>query len=195
MVAMLFDARPFSTKELKALLDSAVASSHYSAKSIQFLGHAFKYSNTVNCVNLHIVGNGMAGKTTSRAALRCTLQNTNTLAWVFNRMPSRVAPISKEDRTIGLECEIIQIGEYRYIFWDYGGQRHFHFIHCPFLALTNSMYVVVVSLYDFLNGRVFENHEIESTFKYWTRVLNSVTRKDGCKNVITIIDGKELLSS
>jgi hypothetical protein len=191
IIAMLLDAHPFSKSELKTFLASAGDYTHYRKRDIEFLGHAFQYSKTVNCVNLHFVGNSMVGKTTARTALRHTLRNTDIISSLFHRMPSRVASIDKDDRTIGLECEIIEVGDRKYLLWDYGGQVHFHVNHGPFLSLAGSIYVIVLSVCDFVDGRVFENHEIESAYKYWARVLNSVARKDGGKNVITIINGKE----
>jgi hypothetical protein len=144
IIAMLLDAHPFSRNELKRFLASAVDCTHYSKKAIEFLGHAFQYTKSVNCVNLHFVGNGMVGKTTARTALRHTLRNTAIISSVFNRMPSRVASIDKDDRTIGLECEIIEEGDRKYLLWDYGGQVHFHVNHGPFLSLASSIYVIVL---------------------------------------------------
>jgi hypothetical protein len=184
IILMLLDAHPLSPSQ-RRLLSRAAASSSY-RNEIEFLVRSFSFNEKVQIVNVHLVGHGLSGKTTVRQALRHAL-NSSIVSWLF--CPSTVKPIDISDRTIGLEIEkVVSNKNVCYIIHDFGGQDRYHVNHCPFLSKPNSMFVLVVSMWDFEHNVEFSDEDITDRCTYWLDLIDTVANKQAKVNIIIIIN-------
>lgn len=174
--------------------------------ALSALMHAVRTSREVTPVHIHLCGDSHAGKTTIRNGLAHFLGRPVAMNAIAHRTSTTVRPLlnavnagfdmsySKDTlRTVGMESEsldrINKAKHTRFILLDYGGQREFHVNHSRFLASTNSIYVVVVALWDEQQDRLVGEEEAGQRYAYWLKYLSSVATESP-PTVLTVINFK-----
>ena len=168
----------------------------YAIKAAMAVVAAVKGKAAMTVANVHICGEGYAGKTMTRKALQKTL-NVSEMGWVF--LSSVLAPIYK--RTRGMEREVLELngGAMRVLIYDYGGQEEFHANHATHLASPNSVYLLVVPLWDMRPrpkpdddkpvDKPMDLEEMVRTYTKWLKFINSVVQKSEHKaQCITVLN-------
>jgi hypothetical protein len=128
------------------------------------------YSNK-SVITLHICGNECVGKSQTVKSF------INTFGSSFLFKPSTTKenmeiPLDNTGRTIGMETHdpLSFIENYRTFeirINDYGGQEAFHTNHTSFLKIKDSIYVIVLPLYDIRNAINNGVQTIITMFQHW----------------------------
>jgi hypothetical protein len=130
--------------------------------------------------NVHICGEGYAGKSmTRRALMKC-----------FSSSSGLYPPVSLPDiplvdgRTLGMVSESLERAAWlrgdtmRVLFHDYGGQEEFRANHAAHLAAPNSVYLLVVPLWDKRPGsnhnKPMELEYIVEKYRTWLKFINTI---------------------
>ena len=167
----------------------------------RILSCALKRIKTVRSINVHLIGDGYAGKTTIRSAFRHTLTDPSMFydlrAKFTGTRNAKVDKIPLDDRTVGCEIEVIEFGWRRWRLFDYGGLEKFHANHNRFLRLAGSLYVIVIPLLDFSKPQPvqFQPEHIVLRYRYWLRFLASISCKHESLEIVSVLNGKSLVSS
>jgi hypothetical protein len=174
----------------------------------KFLFELMKPSSSAKLLNLHLCGDGAVGKTTLRRSLEKAMGRGMRDA--FTSLFTSEEPVvvkRPDDMTIGLEMSEVNYAGYRIVVHDYGGQRHFHVNHSRFLNAENSIFVIVLSVWDFeqerlakkakdydaSKGHSINEDEIMRQYDYWLRFINSVNVADHKPKIITLVNGSSRL--
>jgi hypothetical protein len=156
--------------------------------------------SALTVAHVHLCGEGCAGKSMTKKALFQSF-NSSPVIRVFS---SKLNDISlQEGRTLGMNSSPLDTGGWirkrvRVLIRDYGGQEAFRVNHASYLAAPNSVYVVVVPLWDM---RPREDNPAERVdrpmqLKYivdrycdWLKFINSVVPEAGRKvQCITLLN-------
>jgi hypothetical protein len=130
--------------------------------------------------NVHICGEGYAGKSMTRQALMKCFNSSSRLLQ-SSALPD--IPL-EEGRTLGMVSEPLERAAWlsrdsvRVLFHDYGGQEEFRANHAAHLAAPNSVYLLVVPLWDKRPG---PNHDKPMVLEYmvekyrsWLKFINTI---------------------
>jgi hypothetical protein len=161
---------------------------------------AVQARSALTVAHVHLCGEGCAGKSMTKKALFQSF-NSSPVIRVFS---SKLNDISlQEGRTLGMNSSPLDTGGWirkrvRVLIRDYGGQEAFRVNHASYLAAPNSMYVIVVPLWDM---RPREDNPAERVdrpmqLKYivdrycdWLKFINSVVSEAGRKvQCITLLN-------
>ena len=177
--------------------------------SLRFLAHNLSYrrKDVVASMHLHLCGDGCSGKTTLRSVLEGTLMHWG--AWGFKQSstlgftPRKVKAIDLEEgRTQGMEMSHVQHKDrpFKFILYDYGGQEEFRVNHSRFLDRPDSVFLVVVPLWDMLagakdasgepRGAAMDPERMLARYRYWLSFVNSSCSAP-VKRCLTIINFRE----
>jgi len=131
----------------------------------------FNNHSNKSVITLHICGNECVGKSQTVKSL------INTFGLSFLSKPSTTKenmeiPLDNTGRTIGMEAHdpLSFIENYRTFeirINDYGGQEAFHANHTSFLKIKESIYIIVLPLYDIKNAINNGVQTIISMFQHW----------------------------
>lgn len=143
--------------------------------------------------NVHICGEGYAGKTMTRKALQKSLNTPSRLLLGYALKDLGL----EEGRTLGMVSEAMELRSdaVRVLLHDYGGQQEFRANHAAHLASPNSVYLLVVPLWD---KRLGPNHDkpmeldiIVETYASWLKFINTIVpaseHKAQCITVLNFI--------
>ena len=140
-------------------------------------------------INIHIVGDGKAGKSTAMGGIIQGLQNGGA-SWYYRFYSSNYIDI-EHGRTRGVEMShLIKYDEQEkrhihYVIHDYGGQEEFHLLHADYLSKPNSIYIVIIPLFHILpkstasdaseaskaGGILYSLEEMKSRYRYWLKFI------------------------
>jgi hypothetical protein len=150
--------------------------------------------------NVHICGEGYAGKSMTRQAL---LECFNSSFGLFLSSALPDIPL-EEGRTLGMVCESLDRSVWlselttRMRIHDYGGQEAFRVNHTSYLAAPNSVYLLVVPLWDMRpqegnkSRRVDEPMDLDyivEKYRDWLKFINSVVPEStGKVQCITVLN-------
>jgi hypothetical protein len=168
--------------------------------AISAAASAVQSRGALTIANVHICGEGYAGKSMTRQAL---LECFNSSFGLF--LSSALPDIpSKEGRTLGMVCESLDRSVWlselttRMRIHDYGGQEAFRVNHASYLSAPNSVYLLVVPLWDMRprtankSQRVDEPMELEyivEKYRDWLKFINSVVPEStGKVQCITVLN-------
>jgi hypothetical protein len=130
--------------------------------------------------NVHICGEGYAGKSMTRQTLmRCFNSSSRLL------LSSPLPDIALEDgRTLGMVSESLERAAWlsgdtvRVLFHDYGGQEEFRANHAAHLAAPSSVYLLVVPLWDKRPGpnhnKSMELEYMVEKYRTWLKFINTI---------------------
>jgi hypothetical protein len=130
--------------------------------------------------NVHICGEGYAGKSMTRQALMKSFNSSIRLL-----LSSTLPDIPLEDgRTLGMVSASLERASWlsgdtvRVLFHDYGGQEEFRANHAAHLAAPNSVYLLVVPLWDKRPGpnhnKPMELEYIVEKYRTWLKFINTI---------------------
>jgi hypothetical protein len=133
----------------------------------------------VKAINVHLCGEGYAGKSMTKAALLKSM-NSGSRLWLSYNLDEIPA---EEGRTLGMVSEALECKSpggvpIRALVHDYGGQEEFRANHAAELATPGSVYLLILPLWDKRPG---PNQNKPCTLAYivesytnWLKFLNSV---------------------
>jgi hypothetical protein len=134
-------------------------------------------------MTLHVCGHECVGKSQTVQSLKRTFDcNYFTKPW--NSEQNADIDLGVKGRTIGMESHSTinfkyHDQNYQIIINDYGGQEAFHVNHSKFLSIENSIYIIVLPLYDMRTNKIVDIDTIIKMFKYWIGlILSLVTNPD-----------------
>jgi hypothetical protein len=146
---------------------------------------ALQSNGALIVANVHICGEGYAGKTMTRQALMKSLNSSSSLL-----LPSQLPNIHLVNgRTRGMVSEALVISAWlttdpvRVLLHDYGGQEEFQANHAAHLAAPNSVYLLVVPLWDVRPkpdqtdvpaAKLMNRKELKTRFEIWLKIIASV---------------------
>lgn len=159
----------------------------------------------LNVINVHLCGEGYAGKTKTKLSLLKTLDVSDLGAYL---LPSTL-PTTEENerRTLGMEraakdCKSADGAPVRVLIHDYGGQVEFRANHATHLRVPNSVYVVVVPMWDLRPGPT-HNSRMDRKFmldnyKNWLKYIYTIASgsvegtaqqaNSGVPHIITVVN-------
>jgi hypothetical protein len=130
--------------------------------------------------NVHICGEGYAGKSMTRQALMKCFNSSSRLL-LSSTLPD--IPL-EEGRTLGMVSASLERAAWlsgdtvRVLFHDYGGQEEFRANHAAHLAAPNSVYLLVVPLWDKRPGpnhdKPMELEYIVEKYRTWLKFINTI---------------------
>ena len=140
-------------------------------------------------VNVHLVGDGRAGKSTVRIGLEDSLSERDfgTRASLSILRFFREALVPHQDSTLGLHCACVLSFKKRWIVLDYGGQDFQHVNHPFFLSKPNSIFIIVVPLWNHEERKEYEDAKLVERYRYWLKYINSFSHLDG-SHIITMVN-------
>jgi hypothetical protein len=150
--------------------------------------------------NVHICGEGYAGKSMTKNALLKSINSSPAIRLFSSELPD----IALEDgRTLGMSSTPLDTGGWlkkrvRVVIQDYGGQEAFRVNHASYLSAPNSVYLLVVPLWDTRpqagnkSKRVDEPMELDyivGKYRDWLKFINSVVPESTVKvQCITVLN-------
>jgi hypothetical protein len=150
--------------------------------------------------NVHICGEGCAGKSMTKIALLKTISSSSAIRLVSSELPD-IALV--DGRTLGLSSTLLDTGGWlkkrvRVVIQDYGGQEAFRVNHAAYLSAPNSVYLLVVPLWDMRpqEGNPSERIDkpmaldyIVDKYRDWLKFINSVVPESARKvQCITVLN-------
>jgi len=159
-----------------------------SSKIINSLHPIFNKSSSKSVMTLHVCGHECVGKSQTVKSLMQTFDcNYFTKPW-FSKQNSDID--LENGRTIGMECHsrinfYYNDQYYQIIINDYGGQEAFRVNHSKFLSVENSIYIIVLPLYDKRTRDKVDIDTIINMFKYWLGLILSLVKNP---NVLILLN-------
>jgi hypothetical protein len=151
-------------------------------------------------VNVHICGECYAGKSMTRKALLKSVNSSPAIRLFSSELPD----IALEDgRTLGMASTLLETGgvltkRVRVLIQDYGGQEAFRVNHASYLSAPNSVYLLVVPLWDMRPQQGSPSESVDKPMplnyiveKYseWLKFINSVVPESAGKvQCITVLN-------
>lgn len=131
----------------------------------------FNNHSSKSVITLHICGNECVGKSQAAESLNDTFKSS-FINKPSNTKENREIPLDNTGRTIGMEtydpkCFIENDHTFEIRINDYGGQEAFHVNHSTFLSIKDSIYIIVLPLYDIRNKINSDVQTIINMFEYW----------------------------
>ena len=151
-----------------------------SSSIIKSLHPIFNNSTSKSVMTLHVCGHECVGKSQTVQSLKRTFDcNYFTKPW--NSEQNADIDLGDKGRTIGMESHsTINFNyhdqNYQIIINDYGGQEAFRVNHSKFLSIENSIYIVVLPLYDKRTNDIVDIETIIKMFKYWMGLILSLVK-------------------
>jgi hypothetical protein len=149
-----------------------------SSSIIKSLHPIFNNSTSKSVMTLHVCGHECVGKSQTVQSLKRTFDcNYFTKPW--NSEQNADIDLGDKGRTIGMESHsTINFKyldqSYQIIINDYGGQEAFRVNHSKFLSIENSIYIIVLPLYDKRTNDKVDIDTIIKMFKYWIGLILSL---------------------
>jgi hypothetical protein len=143
--------------------------------------------------NVHLCGEGCAGKTMTRVALMKCFDKPAT----FRLMKALSDIPIMTRRTLGMEfvaqkrvVEISGCGRepLHLLYHDYGGQEEFRANHAAHLAAPNSVYLLVVPLWNPKTNQPMDLVDAVEKYRNWLKLINTVASKSGTAKCITVLN-------
>jgi hypothetical protein len=150
--------------------------------------------------NVHICGEGYAGKSMTKNALLKSISSSPAIRLFSSELPD----IALEDgRTLGMASTLLETGgvltkRVRVLIQDYGGQEAFRVNHASYLSAPNSVYLLVVPLWDMRPQQGSPSESVDKPMplnyiveKYgeWLKFINSVVPESAGKvQCITVLN-------
>ena len=113
-------------------------------------------------MTLHVCGHKCVGKSQTVQSLKGTFDcNYFTKPW--NSEQNADIDLGNKGRTIGMESHSkinfnYHDQSYQIIINDYGGEEAFHVNHSKFLSIENSIYIIVLPLYDMRTNDIVDRY-------------------------------------
>ena len=154
-----------------------------SSNIIKSLHPIFNKSTSKSVITLHVCGHERVGKSQTVQSLKRTF-SSNYFTKPWNSEQNADIDLGDDGRTIGMESHSkIKFNYhdqyYQIVINDYGGQEAFHVNHSRFLSIKNSIYIIVLPLYDKKTNDIVDINTIIKMFKYWIGlILSLVTNPD-----------------
>eukprot|EP01032_Pedospumella_encystans_P007904 gene7904-9422_t len=149
--------------------------------AVTAVAEAIQSTKILNLINVHLCGEGYAGKTKTKLSL---LETLNVGDWGARRLPSTLpVTVENERRTLGMDrtdvdCTGLDNEPVRVLIHDYGGQVEFRANHATHLRASNSVYVVVVPLWDLRPGAShntqMDRKLILEHYKNWLKYIYTI---------------------
>jgi hypothetical protein len=168
--------------------------------AVKAVTSAVQARSALTVAHVHLCGEGCAGKSMTKQALFQSF-NSSPVIRVFS---SKLDDISlQEGRTLGMNSSPLNTGGWIrkrvcVLIQDYGGQEAFRVNHASYLAAPNSVYVIVVPLWDMRPredkpaervGRPMQLKYIVDRYRDWLKFINSVVPEAGRKvQCITLLN-------
>ena len=151
-----------------------------SSNIIKSLYPIFNNSTSKSVMTLHICGHECVGKSQTVQSLKRTF-DCNYLTKPWNSEQNADIDLGDKGRTIGMESHsTINFKyldqSYQIIINDYGGQEAFRVNHSKFLSIENSIYLIVLPLYDKRTNDKVDIDTIIKMFKYWIGLFLSLVK-------------------
>ena len=151
-----------------------------SSNIIKSLYPIFNNSTSKSVMTLHICGHECVGKSQTVQSLKRTF-DCNYLTKPWNSEQNADIDLGDKGRTIGMESHsTINFKyldqSYQIIINDYGGQEAFRVNHSKFLSIENSIYIIVLPLYDKRTNDKVDIDTIIKMFKYWIGLILSLVK-------------------
>jgi hypothetical protein len=162
--------------------------------------------SALTVAQLHICGEGYAGKS----------ETTKSLQEGFYKSLRRSLPVSRPSiplrtRTLGMVSATLDRAAWlsgdsvRVHFHDYGGQEDFRANHATHLAAPNSVYLIVVPLWDMRprpaqpvipSDKLMDEKIITDTYACWLKFIASVVSgQHGAEQCITVLNFRDQFES
>jgi hypothetical protein len=161
---------------------------------------AVQSRGALTVANVHICGEGYAGKSMTRNALLKSVNSSPAIRLFSSELPG----IALEDgRTLGMASALLETGgvlskRVRVLIQDYGGQEAFRVNHASYLSAPNSVYLLVVPLWDMRPQQGSPSESVDKPMhlnyiveKYgeWLKFINSVVPESARKvQCITVLN-------
>jgi ElaB/YqjD/DUF883 family membrane-anchored ribosome-binding protein len=169
-------------------------------KAVKAVASAVQARVALIAAHVHLCGEGYAGKSMTKKALDKGFSGSPLFRLTGTNLPD----ISIEDgRTHGMTSSVLEAGgvlnkRVRVLIQDYGGQEAFRVNHASYLAAPNSVYIIVVPLWDMrpqqgnTSKRVNEPMKLKyivDKYRDWLKFINSVVPETGHKvRCITVLN-------
>jgi hypothetical protein len=150
--------------------------------------------------NVHICGEGYAGKSMTKNALLKSISSSPAIRLFSSELPD----IALEDgRTLGMASTLLETGgvltkRVRVLIQDYGGQEAFRVNHASYLSAPNSVYLLVVPLWDMRPQQGSPSERVDrpmsldyivEKYRDWLKFINSVVPESAGKvQCITVLN-------
>jgi len=140
-------------------------------------------------LNVHLCGNGRAGKTSVKKCLdKCLSKHPTPFFNYFWR-----TRLGRTASTVGMEVSQVQFENMCWVLYDYGGQKIYHVNHSTHLAAPNSIYIIVLATFAFEDNtekktRECKPDEISQNYEYWLKFINSTASPASTIHCITVIN-------
>jgi len=160
-----------------------------SSNIIKSLHPIFNHSTSKSVVTLHVCGHECVGKSQIVQSLKRTL-DCNYLTKPWNGERNADIDLGDKGRTIGMESHSTMNFNYhdqcfQIIINDYGGKEAFRVNDSKFLSIENSIYIIVLPLYDKRTNDIVDIDTIIKMFKYWIGLFLSLVKNP---NVLIILN-------
>jgi hypothetical protein len=149
-----------------------------SSNIIKSLHPIFNNSRSKSVMTLHVCGHERVGKSQTVQSLKRTF-NSNYFTKPWNNEQNADIALGDDGHTIGMESHSnIKFNYhdqyYQIVINDYGGHEAFHVNHSRFLSIKNSIYIIVLPLYDKRTNDIVDINTIIKMFKYWMDLIRSL---------------------
>ena len=151
-----------------------------SSNIVKSLQPIFNNSTSKSVMTLHVCGHECVGKSQTVQSLKRTFDcDYFTKPWIGEQNAD--IDLGEVGRTIGMESHSrlnlnFRDQNYQIIINDYGGQEAFHVNHSTFLSIENSIYIIVLPLYDKRTNDKVDINTIIKMFKYWIGLILSLVK-------------------
>ena len=170
--------------------------------AVTAVAKAIHSTKKLNLINVHLCGEGYAGKTKTKQSLLDTFSVSD---WGALFLPTTLPTTpADERRTLGMEraatdCTGLDNEPVRVLIHDYGGQVEFRANHATHLRTPNSVYVVILPLWDLRPGASY-NTRMDRTlmlehYKNWLKYIytiatgtNDLTSQQAPPFIITVVN-------
>ena len=147
-----------------------------------FVNRMLRPALEISFLRVHICGASKAGKSSLKLGLqRCLGKSFLTVFMEANSSSngkSAYVGIEKQDCSA---CCLTQSATYledkKWLFMDYSGERELLSVCSSFLSLSDSVFIVVVPLWDIVCNKLVSFDQAIADCRFWLRLLNSVARK------------------
>ena len=160
-----------------------------SSSIIKSLHPIFNNSTSKSIMTLHVCGHECVGKSQTVQSLKRTF-DCNYFTKPRNSERNADIDLGDKGRTIGMESHSTMNFNYhdqcyQIIINDYGGKEAFRVNHSKFLSIENSIYIIVLPLYDKRTNDKVDIDTIIKMFKYWIGLFLSLVKNP---NVLIILN-------
>jgi hypothetical protein len=202
-VIMLLEAHPLSHDEVNAICSAVYGGAQKKSDMVTNNRQALlllskclasSESDSIQSIPLHICGDSFSGKTTFRSALYFAISPpTNSFLGIDYgaNVPKNIyLDAGEEGRTLGVDVEVLSKNKRHWIVHDYGGCHRLHVDHLRLLSSPQSIYVVMVPLFNIRSKKLYDKAEIIDRYTYWLQFLHSIAReRDHSRfSIITVIN-------